>query len=307
MTSSVRPCLLPILAGVLLSTPSLADEFLVPVRSVRVRVTVSGPDSGPLVGRLLEARDDTLTVVRGKEALDIPFGDIERVEVGNGFRRATARGALIGLVVLGGAGAFLAANSGGGELEGLAILLGTAAGAVNGAAGGALVGSGYVRERWEEVPRSGIRVGPDRDVWMPIPRSQPVRVTAHLEGRTRWVGTEAALAGDSLVLRAKDRERRIPASRVTRVETTWSRKSRSLYGTVIGFAAGFVAGVMLHGASRDGSDAGTGVSVGLVGAPVGALVGAQFEATRWEKVPLRPPPLRPLGPRDAGPGNPPGR
>jgi hypothetical protein len=138
---------------------------------------------------------------------------------------------LIGLVIGGGTGALIGAGDDS-EWKGLSIAAGAVTLGALGLGVGALVGHSVARENWEEVPRSGIRVGPDRDVWMPIPRRQPVRVTADLEGRTRWVGTEAALAGDSLVLRAKDRERRIPASRVTRVETTWSRKSRSLYGTV---------------------------------------------------------------------------
>jgi hypothetical protein len=272
--------------------------LFVPVRSRRARVAVAGTQSPPLVGRFLEARGDTLTIVEGKQELDIPCREITRIEVGRGFRRTTARGALVGLFAGGGLGVLLGAADNQGNQgfigQGAAIAAGAVALGLIGMGVGAMVGHKGTHEWWDEVKLDDLGAGLTGDVWIPAPAGLPLRVTAPLWGEGSYRGASSGRAGDSLVLVSRNREVRIPTRSITKVEAAWGTKGFGSWGARIGFAGGFVAGVLVAQASP----AAVGMALALPGALFGSIVGSQMRVQRWEELPLQAPPLQSLNVAD---------
>lgn len=125
-------------------------------------------------GRLVEVREDSITLAVGNGAARYRMGDLVRLELSRGRRSRWLAGGLAGSAI-GGVAAFAVLNGGGstslcnqsqnqdavgfGECVGIAALFGL----VPGFGLGALVGAVARSERWEEVPVGRLRlsVAPD--------------------------------------------------------------------------------------------------------------------------------------------------
>ena len=271
-------------------------DFYVPAGPLRARVTTGGATGGPFVGQFLGARDDTLTIASGRQALDIPWEEISQVEIRYGWSRSTGRGALIGLLAGGAVGAAMGAASEDQSTGFLDLSKGAqiAAGAVTfgllGAGIGAIAGHSIVHEKWEAVPLDRVGVGPAGGVWIPAPGDLQVRVTAPgwMPGSPR--GVEVARVADSLSFVHDGQRIGIPLAHVSKIEATWSKESRGSVGALIGYACGFAVGAA--GAQVEPDRARVGLLAGLPGAFLGMLIGKQFKAQRWEEVPIEEPPLQ---------------
>lgn len=158
----MRPTLLLLVAIVILAPPIRAQTTVPP--NSRVRVVAWNGDR--VVGRLAEARGDTLVVVQDgllwNPTLRIPLDRTTRVEVSRGKYVHPAR--VIGGALLGAVGGFLAVSVVPGltNTECSADVCGTSPAIAEamfiGVAGGVVLGILTPADRWEAVP-APVRVG----------------------------------------------------------------------------------------------------------------------------------------------------
>ena len=147
----------------------------------------------------------------------------------------------------------------------------------------------------------------------PVPLGSRVRVTVSAPDVPRYVGTLAALSGDTLALRPEARLTRapvaIPLASVRRLELSRGRGPCSGPGRrttclVVGGIAGIAAGAAV-GYAVGGSSLPSRLSVGLLSVPIGFLgglaVGGSVGGDRWAEVPL--PRARRRNGRDASAGH----
>lgn len=142
-----------------LASGALAAENTSPIPSPfrlgagdRVRITrIGAPKAEPLIGIYRATTAESLEVdplsphATTEARLVVPIHEIERIEVSRQRKRHTLAGLLVGLAV--GGAVVLVAVSGSNEIA----TAGVFALPVGGALAGALVGSGFVTERWELV------------------------------------------------------------------------------------------------------------------------------------------------------------
>ncbi len=166
--------LIPLLLLVLPLQTATGQELLLEPGS-RIRLTESY--GRYLLGTLVSFSQDTLVMQledRAKHTLRIPFDRVSVIEVSQGRRRRTGRGAVIGLLaggISGGValGAACAGSSGSfidcsDQVPGAALMGGMAGGAF-GAVIGALIGLAISNEKWEQTSfhHSRVHVTPLRN------------------------------------------------------------------------------------------------------------------------------------------------
>ncbi len=121
----------------------------------RIRITAPKMFVQPLIGQFTKIHSDSLLFSFGSKHFVVPFQNIEKIEISQGYNRNTKKGALIGAIT-GGLSLGLAAytdaskNKGGWEIinPGKAFTGGFVTGAVVGAGLGAVVGRGIRSENW---------------------------------------------------------------------------------------------------------------------------------------------------------------
>ena len=176
------------LVAILAFVPLVSATAQVPVRlGERVRVTghfcqfysnCLGGQPEHRVGTFVAWKSDTLVVQSNGDILALPLDSVTRLDVSWGRKTNTGKGAGIGLVLGGLAGAFIGLASHeecvprgwfsciGPDFgsEG-AALGGALLGGLGGLVVGALIGSAVKTDRWEEVPLDRLRVNlaPQRD------------------------------------------------------------------------------------------------------------------------------------------------
>lgn len=161
--------------GLALGTTGAAGQTVATEPGTRVRL--HAPCTGAahacsITGRVLEVRDDALTVAVGGAARTFALDGLEGIEVSRGFRSRRVVGGVAGFVI--GAGAtYLILNQGGstapcdrdanqdalnrGECLGLYALGGLVGGGL-----GVLIGGMFRSERFQSVPVDEVRFG-----WLP--------------------------------------------------------------------------------------------------------------------------------------------
>ena len=128
---------------------------------IRLRVT---PNS-VLEGTLVAVQPKGLAIRMGEREVTIPANQIQRLEVANGVKKNTGKGAAIGALTgglgLGLLGAIAVSGDQDGWIEitpGQAFLGGLIGGGLLGGITGALIGSGHNSTNWEMVPLERVPV-----------------------------------------------------------------------------------------------------------------------------------------------------
>ena len=160
-----------LLAAALFASPIFnlagqAASVLVP--GSRVRVTAA-PSYVPVVGTVVAQERDSLRLIVAGAPVALAHASFQKVEMSRGRYSNAGNGALIGLGLGGGTGLLLGVAAvascgpeewicpGPAAVPVMAILFGGL-----GAGLGALLGSGSSGERWDEVPRARVTLGPRR-------------------------------------------------------------------------------------------------------------------------------------------------
>ncbi len=155
-----------ILVAILAFVPLTSATAQVPVRpGARVRVTHLPRHS---VGTFLAWKSDTLVFQSNRDTLSVPVDLMARLEVSRGEKTIPGRGAVIGLLLGGVAGAVIGHASRDPQCEPWCIyydVAGVMFGGLGGAVAGALIGSLIKTDRWVEVSLDWLRVSmtPRRD------------------------------------------------------------------------------------------------------------------------------------------------
>ncbi len=276
-------------------SPAYSGEFLIPFEPARARVTVAGDSGQSVVGRLRALTDSRLVLIGKFGGSSIPLDSIGRLEIERPGAGSTASGALTGLAIGGALGTALGStaddNNSGQYLTpsraGTMGILAVALGAV-----GAAIGSGADRARhtgrWEPIEPSALRTDNAGRLWGPIGATQPIRVMPNLEGPSWYTGTVVAFEPDTLVLQRRQGLIKIPMRYVERIETTWTRKDRRLYGGILGAGIGLLIGATTINGGSENSDAAGAVLAGVAGGLVGWVAAKSVTVPRWERIPLPP-------------------
>ncbi len=126
-----------------------------------------------------------------------------------------------------------------------------------------------------------------------------LRVSAPAFIAGKPVGTLTDLRNDSLFIRVKNRLLAIPVGKITKLEVSRGKTSRSRQGALTGALVGGLALGVLGAADVSGDQDSwevftpeeafaTGVATGaLLGAGIGAIIGSGLKTTRWVKAPLQ--------------------
>jgi hypothetical protein len=138
------------------------------VAVARVRLNPVGPHARRLVGDVVSFGADTIhLVLRGAaDTTHVATASLRRIEEFQGRRSNLGRGALIGAMTLGLAGAIVtplivdAIGEGAASNQMEAVGLGLAGGAVAGGLVGAAIGALTSRDRWAERPVLNVRAAP---------------------------------------------------------------------------------------------------------------------------------------------------
>lgn len=164
----IRSPVLTLIAVTMLASPLAAQSSSDANSATRVRLTPVSSHAKKLVGDAVSIGADTIHIVLkgATDTIKVATASLRRIDEFQGRRSNFGRGALIGAITLGIAGAIITPTAiaaiGDGpstnQLE--AVGVGFAGGALAGALVGAAIGAMTSRERWSECRSLYVRVAP---------------------------------------------------------------------------------------------------------------------------------------------------